>query len=144
MHSVRVIMLEFALFKSVSKQLKRRSPVTIIKKGKSNFLLLSLTLMGLNNAIIPIIKSILVKFEPITLPALISTLPEIALLMLTASSGRLVPIATTVKPIIKLDTFNFFATALAPLTKKSAPLIKRIMPIIRYKIFKNISIISLL
>ena len=50
---------------------------------------------------------------------------EIALVILTDNSGKLVPTATIVRPI-KIDgTFNFFATSLADVTNKSAPLINK-------------------
>ena len=50
--------------------------------------------------------------------------------MLTASSGALVPKATMVNPISIFDILKFPATADAPSTKISAPLIRMINPII--------------
>ena len=61
------------------------------------------------------------RFEPTTFPTDISILPLIALVMLTESSGRLVPRATMVSPITKAGILNFFATDDAPSTKQSAP-----------------------
>lgn len=49
-------------------------------------------------------------------------------LMLTEASGRLVPIATIVSPIIIDGTCNLFATLELPSTKKSAPLINNTNP----------------
>ena len=49
---------------------------------------------------------------------------------LTAHSGKLVPIATIVSPMIIEGTFNLFATEELPSTKKSAPLINNTKPII--------------
>ena len=54
--------------------------------------------------------------------------PEIDAATLTAHSGRDVPIATIVSPIINDGTFNFFAIPELPSTKKSAPLINSTKP----------------
>ena len=48
---------------------------------------------------------------------------------LTAHSGRLVPIATIVSPIIIDGTLNLLATDELPSTKKSAPFIRSTKPI---------------
>ena len=48
--------------------------------------------------------------------------------MLTESSGRLVPMATMVMPMISEGTFSRLATEELPSTKKSAPLSRRINP----------------
>jgi hypothetical protein len=66
--------------------------------------------------------------EPITLLIASELLPASAAVTLTASSGRLVPRDTIVKPIISGGTFNLFATAELPSTKASAPLIRNINP----------------
>ena len=71
-------------------------------------------------------------FEPITLLIAISLLPVSADVILTAASGALVPIATIVRPITTDGTRNNRATADAPSTKKSAPLINKTNPTIRY------------
>ena len=68
---------------------------------------------------------------PITFPKTISPLPDINDFILTANSGALVPKATIVSPINILDTLKLPATALAPSTKISAPLIKIIKPTIK-------------
>lgn len=49
----------------------------------------------------------------------------------TASSGQLVPIATTVKPIINSDIWSFLAIVLAESTKISQNLTKQIVPTIK-------------
>ena len=49
---------------------------------------------------------------------------------LTAHSGRLVPMATTVMPIMMDGTLKRFATLALPSTKKSAPFIRKIKPTI--------------
>ena len=63
-------------------------------------------------------------FEPTTLLTLKSVLLLIAATILTASSGRDVPNATMVRPIIRAGTLSIFAIVEAPSTKMSAPLIK--------------------
>jgi hypothetical protein len=67
-------------------------------------------------------------FDPTTLPIERPLLPFIALDIETDASGRLVPIDTTVKPIIKDDTPIFLASVEALDTKKSAPLISKTIP----------------
>ena len=86
----------------------------------------------------PKINNVLNMFEPTTFPTDISILFEIALVILTESSGRLVPSATIVRPIKMLGIFSFLAIALAADTKKSAPLISSTIPIIKNRIFKKI------
>ena len=66
--------------------------------------------------------------EPITLPTAISLLPAREAVVLTASSGALVPNATIVRPIIILGTLSILATDELASTKKSAPLIKSTKP----------------
>ena len=48
--------------------------------------------------------------------------------ILTAASGRLVPMETIVRPIITDGILKIFATLLLPSTKRSAPLIKKKKP----------------
>ena len=48
--------------------------------------------------------------------------------IVTASSGALVPTATTVTPIMNVEIRSFFAIPAAPSTKKSAPLTSRTKP----------------
>jgi len=57
-------------------------------------------------------------------------LPVREAVTLTAHSGRLVPMATMVIPMIIEGIRRRFATAELPSTKKSAPLISRTNPII--------------
>ena len=68
---------------------------------------------------------------PITFPKTMSPLPDINDFILTANSGALVPKATIVSPINIFGTLKLPATALAPSTKISAPLIKIIKPTIK-------------
>ena len=129
-----------ALLSAISNPNNNKAPVIAIRNGRSTFLEEVLIGIGLNREINPITKSMLNKFEPTMLPTDMSMLFEIALVILTESSGRLVPRATMVRPINKLGTLHLFAMALAPLTKKSAPLIKNAIPTIKNKTFKKIVI----
>ena len=74
---------------------------------------------------------ILKKFEPTTLATLISFWPAKEDVILTAASGAEVPMATIVSPIIIDGTLNFLAIEAVPSTKKSAPFISKIKPIIK-------------
>ena len=68
-------------------------------------------------------------FDPTMLPKDTSSTPANADEILTAASGRDVPNATTVKPMIKEDTLNTLAILDAPSTKKSAPFTSNKNPI---------------
>lgn len=84
-------------------------------------------------AVQPKTAKILKILEPSIFPIDISLLPLIADIILTASSGALVPIDTIVKPTM-IDGIPIFLDKVdAPSTKKSAPLIKRQKPIINNK-----------
>ena len=76
--------------------------------------------------------------DPTTLLIASVLLPLTAAVTLTAHSGRLVPMATIVSPIIIGGTLSIFATEELPSTKKSAPFISRMNPTIRTKIDTNI------
>ena len=134
-------MFAFAPFRTISNPNNKSAPVIAMRNGRSTFFEDVLIGIGENRDIKPITKSILNKFEPTMFPTDMSMLFEIALVILTESSGRLVPRATMVRPINKLGTLHLFAMALAPLTKKSAPLIKKAIPKIKNKTFKKIVII---
>ena len=95
---------------------------------------------GANNAQAPQTTIRLKILEPDTLLTANVLFPVIEAVTLTASSGRLVPIATIVIPIISEGTLNFFATEELPSTKKSAPLISRTNPITRIAADFKISI----
>ena len=66
-------------------------------------------------------KPILAIFDPMAFPIARVELFSIAAIMLTTSSGRDVPNATTVRPITKVDIPNLFAALTPPLTIFSAP-----------------------
>ena len=69
--------------------------------------------------------------EPTTLMTASTLLPVIEADTLTAVSGREVPIATMVSPMMMDGTCSLFATLELPSTKKSAPLISSTKPITR-------------
>ena len=112
----------------------------IMEKGKSLFTVSFETSMGVNNAEMPSTTMRLKVFEP--------TAFEIAseLLLLneadteTASSGRLVPMATTVIPMMSAGTLSFFAREDDPSTKKSAPFTRRTKPTTRRRMAFKTSI----
>ena len=141
MLSVLERMFEVVPFKIVSKPKSIKIPATATRNGKSIFLLESLIGTGDAIAINPRITSMLKRFEPTMFPTDISMLFETALVMLTESSGKLVPRATIVRPMKSDGTLRRVAMALAPETKKSAPLIRRAIPKIKNKMCKNIVII---
>ena len=69
----------------------------------------------------PRMTRILNTLLPMILPTLISELPLSTLMKLTMNSGRLVPSATTVRPMTSSLTFRRLARPLAPSVKRSAP-----------------------
>lgn len=69
------------------------------------------------NAVIPRIRNMFAIFEPTTLPIAIAFEPANADDTLIAASGALVPMATTVKPIMIGEIFNRAAIADEPSTK---------------------------
>ena len=86
-----------------------------------SFLMVALsTFKGKIQAVIPIIKEILIKFEPTIFPTEILSLPLIAAEILTAASGALVPKATIVKPMIIGGILKNLARPDEPETNKSA------------------------
>ena len=81
-------------------------------------------MIGVNTALNPNTINKLQILDPTTLPIATLALPplikhEIESDTETASSGQLVPIATTVKPMISGEIFAFFAKATDPSTKIS-------------------------
>ena len=113
-------------------EIKRRS-------GSSLETVSFLTRIGLIRAAMPIRRSTFTILLPITLPSKISVLPEIKEEKETASSGAPVPKATIVRPIKSLLILKFEATEEAPSTSQSAPLMRKMNPMIRMRICKMIS-----
>lgn len=94
---------------------------------------------GVNTAHMPHTTIRLKILEPTTLLTARALLPDMAAVTLTASSGRLVPMATTVKPMMMGGTRSSLATAELPSTKKSAPLISSTKPMAKKNMAKRIS-----
>ena len=109
-----------------------------IMKGMSIFTASRSTRIGATSAVRPNITKMFMILLPTMLPMVMSAFPEMAALMLTAASGALVPIATTVSPITICGTPNLWAIVEAPLTKKSAPLISSTNPATRIPRLINI------
>ena len=124
------IILGVILFISVSKN--NTSNIDDINKcrGNSFFTVFCFTVKFLIIAAAPSINRPLVILLPITLPNTMSVLPEAIALKDIANSGAPVPNATIVRPISIFDTLKFWAVDDAPSIKISAPLIRRIKPII--------------
>ena len=62
-----------------------------------------------NRPIIGTTNVIFKTFEPITFPTTMSVFFFITALIVAANSGKLVPIAMMVNPIINSDMFNYIA-----------------------------------
>ena len=90
-----------------------RPPTT----GRSRLTACELILKSVRSAGKPMTARELNRFDPITLPMAISGAPFFKLAIEAASSGRLVPKAITVKPIISSLTPNAKAMSVAPQTK---------------------------
>lgn len=92
----------------------------------------------------PRIKSMLKILLPNTLPSAMSAWPAMDDLMLTASSGELVPKATTVSPIIRGVIPSPAAIFEAPRTKISAPIIRSVNPKIKSRMVMKAEVVSLM
>ena len=104
--------------------------VKVKHKGISISLVSFWNFTGLITVDNPKINNRLHTLLPITFPIAISERPCIADVTLTNSSGIDVPIETIVNPIKISGIWNFFAILLEPSTRKSAPFISSINPII--------------
>ena len=96
--------------------------------GKSRFSRTRSTFIGCSIAETPPTISRLNRLEPRTLPTAMPLCPVILPVTETAASGRLVPKAMTVRPIITGEIRKCPAMPLPPDTAKSAPLISRTKP----------------
>ena len=86
---------------------------------------------------LPRISSWLSKLLPITLPIARSVLPFNAAIIEVTSSGREVPVATIVRPIIISFTPNRVAKDWEPFTKIFEPKLRRKIPDINFNIILN-------
>jgi hypothetical protein len=86
----------------------------------------------------PRMRRMFAILEPMTFQRMISLFPLRLAKILTVSSGRDVPNATTVRPMTRLDTPNFLAIEAEPRTRMSAPFMRIARPIIRTREWNNI------
>ena len=100
--------------------------------------------MTQTTAVSPKITSTFIILEPTTLPIVISALPWVAAEILTAASGREVPIATIVRPMTSWGIPKRSAICDAPSTNQSAPFISITKPTTNKRTCNKISIFSLL
>lgn len=109
-------------------------------RGSSLLMVVFLILMGWMRAATPIKRRMLMMLLPMTLPRSMSVLPFMREEMETASSGAPVPKATMVRPINCFDTLKCEATDDEPDTSQSAPLMRKMKPMISSAICSVISI----
>ena len=76
----------------------------------------------------PTTRSVLNRYDPIIFPRAISSSPFFTAAIHEASSGKLVPIATTVRPVIISLTPKNIVTCTAPQTKRRDEMIRKIIP----------------
>ena len=108
-----------------------RSRAQMMESGISLVIVSLFTMIGVIRAHIPTTNIRLKIFEPTTLLTASSLLCARDAVTLTAVSGRDVPIATIVSPMIMDGTFSLCAILELPSTKKSAPFIRNTNPITR-------------
>src|SRR6056297_1000896 len=111
---------------------RERANVTIdkmIMSGTSTRISCLDTTRGTIIAETPRMNNTLNILLPTTFPTAILDCPESADSMLTASSGELVPKATTVRPMTSGEMPIREATLDAPRTSDSAPIIRKISPV---------------
>ena len=108
--------------------------LAMIKTGRSSFSDSFCTGKKCMRAESPKMSSILAILLPTTLPIAMSVECPIADVTETASSGILVPNATTVSPMTSGEILHFFAIPALPSTNQSAPFTSRTSPTIKRKI----------
>ena len=105
---------------------------TAMEKKKSQFISPRSTGMAAAMLLSPVTIRRLNMLEPMTLPRAIPLLPASAAVTLTASSGALVPKATTVRPMTAAGTRSSRAADALPSTKRSAPFTSSTNPTISH------------
>ena len=128
------IILIVELFSFVSKNNTVSIAVINMCNGNSFFIVFLFTVRFLIITATPKIRRLFVMLLPTTFPNTISELPSDKAFREIANSGALVPKATIVSPIKTFDTLKLVAVDEEPSIKISAPLIKRIKPIINSNI----------
>ncbi len=102
--------------------------VVSITNGISNRRAVLDIIIGVIIALSPSIKKILAIFDPVTFAIAISVLPCRLAVTETMSSGRLVPIATMVRPMIACEILNRLAMLTAPSTRILPPKVRSHSP----------------
>ena len=97
---------------------------------------------GAMKAVAPIIARILNILLPNTLPIAMSVLPFMADNTLTTNSGALLPTATIVIPMTRVEMPTRFAMAEAPSVIQSAPFIINSSPTRNWAMNNNVCIVS--
>ena len=138
--SIKPSALEIPEVKVKKLKINKRNAENIMK-GLSINIVDHPTCNGINNEAIPRIKPIFAILLPTILPIEISELPCNAAKRLTDNSGKDVPKATSVNPIINGEMPKDRANFAEPLTKISAPPSKIPAPRIN-KIISNILLAS--
>ena len=119
------------MFPSFPKMISKS--VAKIVTGISNLIVSLSTVKGKTTAERPRIINTFKMLLPTIFPIVMSALPFIAAVILTAASGALVPIATIVKPTISCGIPNFVAIPAAPSTNQSEPFTRNTNPKINNK-----------
>ena len=92
---------------------------------------------GMAVIVIAQIRAVLQMMEPIALPYAMEPIPFRAEVVETMTSGRVVPMETTVAPISISGRWNFLAMPVAPSTNQSPPKIRQTRPIMNNTIALN-------
>ncbi len=111
-----------------SKPMTRAAAVASSIMGISRVITTPVITIGRMIAVQPTIRPMLAMLEPMTLPKEMAPRPCEAAMTLTASSGALVPKATTVRPITRGETPMSRASPVAPRTTVSPPNMRRASP----------------
>ena len=118
-------------------EIRNRAFIKFLITNESNEIVLMI-------AIEPITRAIFAVFDPIAFPIARLDSAAKADIYETKISGAEVANATIVKPITIVGIFMFFATEVAPSTKKCDPMINSKNPIVKYarNVIIKFSIIS--
>ena len=120
----------------------RSAKVQRMEKGISFLIELDCTHTGAIAALAPRTTSVLKMLEPTTLLIARAFSPARAELIETEASGRLVPIATMVSPMMIVGTLRVFAILDEPSTNQSAPFISITKPTMMPKKARKIYIFT--
>ena len=108
--------------------MRRSKSVVSMTNGMSNRRAVFDIITGAIRALRPRMRNIFAIFDPVTFAIAISVLPCRLAVTETMSSGRLVPIATMVRPMIACEILNRFAILTAPSTRILPPKVRSHSP----------------